>query len=219
MPTIDADAHVIETERTWDYMDESDEPFRPRTLSLEGAPIPQSPRAREFWVIDGKMEPRRSNIGLDTTEAAREMEDVEGRLRHMDALEVDVQVLYPTVFLRPLTSHPEVELALCKTYNRWMADIWRRGQGRLRWACLLPWYTMDQTVEQLRFARDNGACAIFARYAEADQLLNSPYFYPLYEEADRLNVPVCVHASSGTFATHELFSRGGGVPQFKLGPI
>src|SRR5438046_2720825 len=31
-----------------------------------------------------------------TTEAMRTMRDIEGRLRHMDQLEVDVQVLYPT---------------------------------------------------------------------------------------------------------------------------
>jgi predicted TIM-barrel fold metal-dependent hydrolase len=219
MPTIDADTHVIETERTWECMDESDEQFRPCTVVLRDPPTPQSSRAREFWLIDGRMEPRRANIGLDTPEAAREMDDVEARLRHMDELEVDIQVLFPTLFLRPVTNHPEVEAALCKTYNRWLADIWKRGRGRLRWACLLPWYTIDKAVEELRFARNNGACAIFARYAEADQLLNSPYFYPVYEEANRLDMPVCIHASSGTLATHELFSRGGGVPQFKLGPI
>ena len=33
MPTIDADAHVIETERTWDYMDEADSKFRPIVVS------------------------------------------------------------------------------------------------------------------------------------------------------------------------------------------
>ena len=31
-PIIDADAHVIETERTWDYLDESERKYRPRAL-------------------------------------------------------------------------------------------------------------------------------------------------------------------------------------------
>jgi predicted TIM-barrel fold metal-dependent hydrolase len=172
-------------------------------------------------VIEGKLEGKhRSNVMPNTTEALREMDDIQGRLRHMDELGVDVQVLYPSLFLRPVTERPEVELALCKTYNRWMADIWRQGQGRLRWACLLPWYTVERAVDELRFARENGACAIFARYAEADQLLVSPNFYPVYDEADRLNLALCVHASSGTMATHELFIHGaGGLPMFKLGPV
>lgn len=219
MPTIDSDAHVIETERTWTYMEESEQQWRPTTVVYRDADANPNARSREFWVMDGKLEPRRSNQGDDTTLETREMENIDARLRHMDELEVDVQVLYPTVFLRPVTNHPEVELALFKSYNRWMADIWKKGQRRLRWAVMLPWYTIDKAVEELRFAKQNGACAIFARYAEADQLLNSPYFYPVYEEASALNIPLCVHASSGTFETHDLFSRGGGVPQFKLGPI
>src|SRR5205085_690965 len=73
--------------------------------------------------------------------------------------------------------------------------------------------------EELRFAKEHGACAIFARYAEADQVLSSPNFYPIYEEANSLDVPVCVHASSGTMATHELFGSANSVPLFKLGPI
>jgi len=155
-----------------------------------------------------------------TTVELREMEDIKGRLAHMDQLGVDVQVLYPSLFLRPVTTLPQAEAALCKTYNRWMADVWRQGNGRLRWACMLPWYSIDKAVDELKVAHENGACAIFARYAEADQVLVSPNFYPIYEEANRLNLALCVHASSGTMATHDLFSQGaGGVPQFKLGPI
>ena len=30
LPAIDADAHVIETERTWDYLEPSEQRFRPR---------------------------------------------------------------------------------------------------------------------------------------------------------------------------------------------
>ncbi len=29
MPTIDSDAHVVESERTWDYMDKADQKYRP----------------------------------------------------------------------------------------------------------------------------------------------------------------------------------------------
>ena len=33
MITIDADAHVVETEHTWDFMDKSDQKYRPQVVS------------------------------------------------------------------------------------------------------------------------------------------------------------------------------------------
>src|SRR5919199_188620 len=124
MATIDADAHVLETPRTWEYMTEAEREYRPRVIMApgpEGADI-------EWWVIDGLRRGKQTNVGLDTPEASREMHDIQLRLRHMDELGVDVQVLYPTIFLTPLTSRPEVELALCRSYNRWMADIWAQAK-------------------------------------------------------------------------------------------
>jgi hypothetical protein len=49
----------------------------------------------------------------------------------MDQLGVNIQVLYPTVFLMPITNRPDSELALCRSYNRWLADICRDGKERL----------------------------------------------------------------------------------------
>jgi len=48
-PVIDADAHVIETERTWDYLEPSEQKFRPLLYSS-----PQDP-ARQYWVIEEKI--------------------------------------------------------------------------------------------------------------------------------------------------------------------
>ena len=178
-----------------------------------------SPDGRQqFWLIDRRPFPR-GPVSRELPAASSEMRQIEARLRHMDQLGVDVQVLYPTVFLAPLTNRPEIEVALCRSYNRWMADIWGQGKGRLRWAVMLPWYSIEKAVDELRFGKEHGACAIFARYAEAGRPLNAPYFYPVYEEANALNIPVCVHASTGTFATHDLFNLAGSVPKFKLGPI
>jgi hypothetical protein len=101
MPTIDADAHVIETEHTWDFMDESEARYRPVNLSTT-----DQGSNRLYWIIDGKLKPRRTNIGLDTTETSREMLDVEVRLKHMDQLGVDIQVLYPTIFTRKMADNP-----------------------------------------------------------------------------------------------------------------
>src|SRR5436309_14579194 len=67
---------------------------------------------------------------------AREGENVEVRLRHMDQLGVDIQVLWPTLFLERVADRPEAEIAVCRSYNRWLADIWQQAKGRLRWVCV-----------------------------------------------------------------------------------
>src|SRR5213594_2602669 len=135
MPAIDADTHVIETDHTWDFMDESETKFRPLLVS------PQD--GRQFWLIDGRIFSTRVNINENIPADNLEMRDIEARQKHMDELGIDIQVLYPSLFLRPLTSRPEVELALCKSYNRWLAEIWRKGESRLRWVALLPLMSMD----------------------------------------------------------------------------
>ena len=88
---------------------------------------------------------------------AREGENVEVRLRHMDQLGVDVQVLWPTLFLERVADRPEAEIAVCRSYNRWLADIWRQAKGRLRWACVLPLQTMSEALDQLRLAHANAS--------------------------------------------------------------
>src|SRR5262245_61415202 len=115
MRTIDADAHVIESPITWEFLSDEERAHAPRIVAGENG--------KKFWSIDGRLHPKDANIGRDTEAATREMRDIEARLKHMDALRIDVQVLYPTMFLRPWTRSPEVELALCRGYNRWLADI------------------------------------------------------------------------------------------------
>ena len=101
MLTIDADAYVIETEHTWDYMDPSDSHFRPFVV----APTSLSTSTERYWMIDGKVQglqqvitdKRLSEIAtntgrnVETTESARQMEDIDVRLSHMDELGIDIR--------------------------------------------------------------------------------------------------------------------------------
>jgi len=162
MLTIDADAHVLETGQTWEYMDGAERKHRPQVVGATG-----SDSKDEYWLVDGTLRLKSRNVGRNTPQASREMRDVPARLTHMDELGVSIQVLYPTLFLIPLTPRPEVELALSRSYNRWLADIWKQGKERLRWAAVVPLMTMDQAIAEARFAKENGACGIFMRGTEA----------------------------------------------------
>ena len=210
MAIIDADCHVIETDHTWDYLDKADRHLRPQIVNSTTDP------QKQFWNIDGTLKPRPFGTAATgdareamsgfsaTTEAARKMDDIDARLAHMDELGVDVQVLYPTIYLTQISSKPAVDLALAKSYNRWMADIWRRSNGRLRWVAVPPLMTMDATLSELRIAKENGACGVFMRGFEGDRLLTDPYFFPLYDEASDLDMPICIHAGCGNPAFAEL---------------
>ena len=51
MLRIDADAHVLETEETWEFMDGADRKFRPDIVgSLNG-----SGEIDEYWLVDGTL--------------------------------------------------------------------------------------------------------------------------------------------------------------------
>src|SRR5712692_1399797 len=174
MTTIDSDAHVVESDRTWDYMDPADRQYRPQVVRPEGSSV-------AYWFIDGKIRgfarsvitarefaevSARAGRRMDTPEETREAENVPARLRHMDELGIDIQVLYPTIFIEQVADKPEVEVALCKSYNRWLADIWSQSDNRLRWACVPPVSDMDEAVAQIEFGRRNGACAVYMRSIE-----------------------------------------------------
>src|SRR5690606_9399306 len=100
---------------------------------------------KEFWMFNTQVQPKDRNIDVDGASAeSREMADVRSRVAHMDELSIDVQVLYPTIFLAPCTRDAEAERALCSAYNRWLADIWKVAGNRLRWAAMVPFYSMDR---------------------------------------------------------------------------
>jgi uncharacterized protein len=196
MPVIDADTHVDETEATWSYID--DPALRPDTV-YPSNPDPKLPPAR-YWLINGKRQIRfvRDDNRTQTTVETRELLDVPKRLRDMDKLGVDVHVIYPTLFLAEFNEQPEQELALRRSYNHWLADRTAESNGRLRWVCLPPYMNIDKAIEELRFARDHGACGVLKKGdREAGRWPADSYFHPFYEEAEKLGLPICIHTGSG----------------------
>ncbi len=206
MPTIDADAHVIECDETWKYI--QDEKLRPFIISPGGG-RPQN------WLVDGRVFHRGVNFDRNLRIDICEMRDIQGRLKHMDELEIDVQVLYPSLFLRPLTAKVEVENAICRSYNQWLIDICARSEGRLEWIAVIPMIDGASAVAEVEFARANGACGIFMRGLVDDKRLSHPHFFPIYAAAEKAELPICVHASTGNFDWVQMFDGESGFMRFK----
>src|SRR5918911_2940686 len=98
---IDADAHVVETAATWEYMDPEDRKYRPVPVEVSGD------TRLQYWLIDGKVRgfrfPAYSTAQLEelsrlagrtmlAPQEASEMANVALRLQDMDQIGVDVQV-------------------------------------------------------------------------------------------------------------------------------
>lgn len=223
MGWIDADAHVVESPHTWEYLTPSEAKYRPSLFKHDDDADKQN------WVIDGKIRglfrftfteaalaERSRKLGrqMTTSTETRDMANVGARLRHMDELGIDLQVLYPSIFLDQCTERPEVDVALCGAYNRWLADVWKEGVGRLRYMCVVPFLSMPDALDQLRFGKENGACGVFMRPLEGNRSVDDPYFYPFYEAAAELDMPIGLHQSNGNARVVDLLARSDGSREF-----
>jgi len=194
---IDADAHVVETERVWDYLDASEQKYRPILM-----PSPDNPK-RQVWILDGEnignkfpspdeeqseQHLKRFGREVGTPVEARELSDVKRRLRHMDKLGIDVQIMFNSLWITPLTSRPDAEIALSWAWNRWLADVWKVGDNRLRWTCVLPALTPTEAMPQIRFAKEHGAVGVCMRPFERERMMTDPFYYPIYDQAQRLDM-------------------------------
>lgn len=222
MPTIDSDAHVIESERTWSYLGEGERRFAPMVLQQIAGTYNRGNRgnvAKEYWMFNVQPQPKDRNIDTAGASAeSREMADVAARIKHMNELSIDVQVLYPTIFLAPCTREADGELALVRAYNRWLADIWKASDNRLRWAAMVPFYSLHEARAELEFAKAHGACSIFVRPFEAERNMHEAYFHPLWRAAGDLDLAVTFHAANASFANHG-FHAGHNFATFKLAMI
>lgn len=222
MGSIDADAHVIESPLTWAHIAKADARFTPLVVSQtwgSDQADPDGRRASEYWLMDNRLHARDRNVGTDTSVESREMRDVEARLAHMDQLDIDVQVLYPTVFLRPAVRTAAAELALTRAYNRWMGSLWKRAPERLRWVAMPPLLSEHALRDELQWCKDNGAVGIFMRGLEWDRNVADPFFFPLYETAEEMNLPICFHSGNNSIVHHDFFLDDTTFTKFKLAVV
>jgi predicted TIM-barrel fold metal-dependent hydrolase len=208
---IDADTHISEGEAMWAMMDKEMYPRRPVLLKSPEDTL-YGPR-NAFWLIDGNIFPKPNGKGsfrlitpsaskLETARgdihlAYREMTDIPGRLRDMDKLGVDTQVVFPTLFLIYLTDDTALEVALSRAYNRFLAQACAKSNGRMRWVVIPPLKSIEESVKELKWAKDNGAVGVFFRGIEGGWTLDNPYLFPVYQAANDLDLPILIHTGAG----------------------
>jgi predicted TIM-barrel fold metal-dependent hydrolase len=201
MGFIDADAHVLECEETWDYLDPSEREYKPVTFEIPPSPGQVLPPT-QIWLVGDTFarrfpsDGRPGGFGKEYSASATHLLDAAGRIAEMDALGVDVQVLTSTNFIAVEFDDPLAEAAITRSWNRWMADRTAESGGRLRWVMVPPTLTMERSFEELEFAKANGAVGVMIKGIEHGFFLDHPRFHPLYERAEALDLAMIIHTGA-----------------------
>jgi predicted TIM-barrel fold metal-dependent hydrolase len=208
---IDADTHVSEGEAMWAMMDKEMHPRRPVLLKSPEDTLYGARNA--FWLIDGNIFPKPNGKGSfrlitpsasklessrgDIHLAYREMTDIPGRLRDMDKLGVETQVIFPTLFLIYITDDTALDVAMARAYNRFLAQACAKSSGRIRWVVVPPLHSVEESVNEIKWGKDNGAVGVFFRGIEGQRTLDNPYFNPIYQTASDTDLPILIHTGAG----------------------
>ena len=220
---MDSDMHIVEPADLWErYIDPA---FRDR------APRGTSRHPRDLGVQVGENVfplPGRSYTNaiapLMTSqqdvyaESEQRGWDSASQLTAMDNEGIDVAVLFPSRGLFTLGDsnlEPALATAISRAYNDWLADFCGGGVGRLFGAAMIPPQDIEGAVAEARRAvNELGSKTVFVRpNPVAGRNWHDPYYDPLWDEIQRLGVPLSFHEGGrvnlpqpgDNFDTHMLY--------------
>jgi len=181
VPVIDADGHVLETDAELEQY-------------FEGA-YKGHKRSGVFSIfpsLDGW--PRGFVRGMDKVNRA----GADIWIEFIEGSKIDAAVLYPTAGLSfGLIQDPDWACVVARTYNNWLYHKFCKADSRLKGVALLPVHNPQEAAAELRHAvKERG---MVAGLLPAVTMLNKGYghedFHPIYEEAQKLDVPLTVHGA------------------------
>ena len=119
--------------------------------------------------------------------------DPAARVRDLDRMGFDAQMIFPSTLYAPMTAEPGFEAALFRAYNRFVARQCQMDPRRLKWSGLLPMRDQSQALEALEEMQRLGARGAVVFGTVGDRLLSNPSFLPVWDEFARTKLPLCVH--------------------------
>ncbi|HEY6368876.1 MAG TPA: amidohydrolase family protein [Candidatus Binatia bacterium] len=178
---VDCDGHVME--RIDEISEFIGEPFR----------------------TTGHINPRRSLPSLDRFHTPRLEERKPGTfdpsvgpekwLQFLEKTGLEYSVLYPTEGLAyGQVVFPAWATAYAKAYNDWLADKYLKFSNKLKAVALIPMQDVLSAVAELRRAvKDLGMAGAMLPSNGLNPHLSAKHFWPVYEEAERLDCALAVH--------------------------
>ena len=220
MTVIDADGHIFEPEAMFEELPREFYPRRPIPVFLptdtergerngcwiiEGKTYPTiGGRGRNTFDVPGSAKMRKRGLSLGSVTLA----DVAARLADLDRLNIDIQVIFPSMFLVAVGEDVKLEGALFQAYNTYLGRACAESNGRLRWAAPLPFRNPEAAIKEMRRVKEMGAAGIFTMGMVWNQPLTEPAFLPIYEEAAALDLPICVHLGWASPQVTDVFANG-----------
>ena len=188
MGYIDSDTHIRETEASWDKLDPAERHYR-LDKNEHGA-----------WLVDGMATHGAFDVATMPAEynelfpeGSVDLADPDSRLRRMDALGIDVQVMFSTFWLNVEIPSPDQEAALMRSWNRWMADGVSDSQGRLLWNLEVPFRSTNRALEEMEFGRNHGAAGVHLAGLRHGVTVVDAAYRPIFEKAQELDLVVAIH--------------------------
>jgi predicted TIM-barrel fold metal-dependent hydrolase len=220
---IDADGHILEPLDIWDnYMDPAYRDRAPRLfVDTDG---------KERLRVESKIIGGPRGLGLIGAIGARDglqsdtIKYIEGRkggfdpherIKDLDLDGIDAAFLYPSLGLfSGAVSDPNLAAAMCRAYNRWLADYCQPYPERLFGVAMLPMQSIELAIAEMRFARrELGMKGGFLRPNPYNgRMAGHPDYDPFWAEAQDLDFCIGFHegGASGmpTVGVDRFESRG-----------
>jgi predicted TIM-barrel fold metal-dependent hydrolase len=195
---IDADGHIIENES--ELLEHLEPPYRGEQALLKFSLFPS---------LDGfHRVARRLASGTRTLRPDAFMTTAQTWIDFLDRTGIETTVVYPTHGLGfGLITDPEWACGLAIGYNNWLSEQYLKVTPRIRGVALIPLQAPSEAVKELkRVVTQLGMVGAVLPAVGLEKPLGHSDFWPIYEEAERLDVPIAIHGAP---------SRGLGIDFFK----
>jgi predicted TIM-barrel fold metal-dependent hydrolase len=119
-------------------------------------------------------------------------------LEFLERTGIESAVLYTTGALAyGHIIYPEWALAFAKAYNNWLYEKYLKVNPRFKGVALIPMQEPEMAVEELRRAVTKlGMVGFMVPSNGLKRHVSAKEFWPIYEEAEKLNCAVAVHGGS-----------------------
>ncbi|MBV1906395.1 MAG: amidohydrolase [Pseudomonadales bacterium] len=215
---IDSDLHVIEPVGLWrDYIDPKFRDQAPTPSDLPGAicevagyvlpPHIDRPERQRAWGL------RMSNAAERLEEERPEEKQVMGVTRPEAMLAaMEVEGIDIAVVFRSWASHtigidgldPPLAAALCRAYNRWLADFCSADPARLKVAALIPLHDPELAVQEAKFASESLGALTWVLPSQPlnQRQLYDRYYDPVWAAAEECGVAISFHGNHAAYTEH-----------------
>jgi uncharacterized protein len=127
---------------------------------------------------------RRQVVGYDMTKR------VEGN----KAESLDKQFIFPTGISHPVMTEGGLGVAMCRAYNNWARNLVKGFEDKLYPVAMLPAGCPEEMPNELRrVSTEFGFKAAHMPCYFGEKNMDHPSFFPFYEEAEKLGVPLFCH--------------------------